>query len=139
MNKEPTKHDIEASKKLKAAYNREKKRRGLSQERAAEELGWSQSGLGHYLNAKRRFNLSALAKICNFLGEDPEDIHPELVKKAKQEGILMNTNTNTNDRESKDIDTKELQQLFENLTEEQQDIILKEVQEFMELNRLRNI
>jgi transcriptional regulator with XRE-family HTH domain len=134
MNRELTKYDVEAAKKLKSAYNREKKIRGLSQERAAEELGWSQSGLAHYLNARRKFNLSALAKICNFLGEDPEDIHPELVKKAKQEGILMNTN----DSESKDIDTKELQQLFENLTEEQQDIILKEVQEFMELNRFRN-
>jgi len=135
MNRELTKYDIEAAKKLKAAYNREKKIRGLSQERAAEELGWSQSGLAHYLNARRKFNLSALAKICNFLGEAPEEIHPELVKKAKQEGILMNTN----DSETNDIDTKELQQLFENLTEEQQDIILKEVQEFMELNRFRNI
>ena len=75
-----TKQEVLAAQKIKRAFNEKKNSLGLTQESAAEKLGWTQGGLGQYLNAKIPLNVEALLKICNLIQTNPSNIYPEITK-----------------------------------------------------------
>lgn len=70
--------DIESAHRLKEIWNNRKAELGLTQDRAAEILGFSTQGaVSHYLNAKTPLNLEAVLKFANLLQVPPELIRPE--------------------------------------------------------------
>lgn len=69
----------EASKNLKAAWNARKKELKLTQELAAELLGFeSQGTVSQYLNGKIPVNTDAALKFAVLLKVKPEDIREDL-------------------------------------------------------------
>ncbi|MCW7013430.1 helix-turn-helix domain-containing protein [Escherichia coli] len=69
----------EASKNLKAAWNARKKELKLTQELAAELLGFeSQGTVSQYLNGKIPVNTDAALKFAALLKVKPEDIREDL-------------------------------------------------------------
>lgn len=70
--------DIEAAHRLKEIWNSRKTELGLTQDRAAEILGFATQGaVSHYLNAKTPLNLEAVLKFANLLQVAPESIRPD--------------------------------------------------------------
>lgn len=76
--RELTTEEIRAQQRLKTAWDTKKKSLGLTQESAAEQMGWSgQASVYQYLSGKIPLNMDATVKFCNVLNESPFDIYPE--------------------------------------------------------------
>ena len=67
-----------ANRNLRRIWEIEKGVRGFIQVDAAAELGWTQSGLSHYLNGITEINAPAVIKLANFLNVDPVEIDPSI-------------------------------------------------------------
>lgn len=71
--------DIEAARRLKEIWNSRKDSLGLTQERAAEMMGFTTQGaVSHYLNAQTPLNLETVLKFSALLRVSPEDIRPDM-------------------------------------------------------------
>ncbi|ENY9582898.1 helix-turn-helix domain-containing protein [Escherichia coli] len=71
--------DLKAAKKLKEIWMAKKPQLGLTQERAAEILGFSTQGaVSHYLNGQTPLNLEAVLKFAGLLKVSPESIRPDM-------------------------------------------------------------
>lgn len=76
--------DVRAAHRLKEIWNSRKSELGLTQDRAAEILGFSTQGaVSHYLNAQTPLNLEAVLKFAGLLKVAPERIRPELADMFK--------------------------------------------------------
>lgn len=76
--------DVRAAHRLKEIWNLRKSELGLTQDRAAEILGFSTQGaVSHYLNAQTPLNLEAVLKFAGLLKVAPERIRPELADMFK--------------------------------------------------------
>lgn len=79
MKKKLTEQELLAAKKLKAIWIDRKNALGLTQELAAERLGFTTQGaVSHYLNAKTPLNLEAVLKFSVLLQVPPEAIRPDM-------------------------------------------------------------
>ncbi|HGG5995426.1 TPA: helix-turn-helix domain-containing protein [Salmonella enterica subsp. diarizonae serovar 61:r:z53] len=80
MNKKQlTEQDLQAAKNLKAIWVERKSALGLTQEVAAERLGFgTQGAVSHYLNAQMPLNLEAVLKFSGLLQVPPEAIRPDM-------------------------------------------------------------
>ena len=67
-----------ANRNLRRIWEIKKGVRGFIQVDAAAELGWTQSGLSHYLNGITEINAPAAIKLANFLNVDPIEIDPNI-------------------------------------------------------------
>lgn len=69
----------EATQRLRAAWDSKKKDLKLTQEIAAELMGFeTQSTVSHYLNGKAPLNTDAALKFAVLLRVKPEDLRPDL-------------------------------------------------------------
>ena len=68
-----------AVKNLRRIWEAKKSDMKFTQVTAAQELGWSQGLISHYLNNITDLGPLATIKFANFLGVDPRDIDPEIV------------------------------------------------------------
>lgn len=76
--------DVKAASRLKEIWNSRKSELGLTQDRAAEILGFATQGaVSHYLNAQTPLNLEAVLKFAGLLKVAPERIRPELADMFK--------------------------------------------------------
>lgn len=76
--------DVKAAIRLKEIWNTRKSELGLTQDRAAEILGFSTQGaVSHYLNAQTPLNLEAVLKFASLLEVPPEHIRPDLAEMFK--------------------------------------------------------
>lgn len=76
--------DVRAAHRLKEIWNSRKSELGLTQDRAAEILGFTTQGaVSHYLNAQTPLNLEAVVKFAGLLKVAPERIRPELAEMFK--------------------------------------------------------
>ena len=73
-----TEHIPIANRNLRRIWEIKKGVRGFIQVDAAAELGWTQSGLSHYLNGITEINAPAAIKLANFLNVDPIEIDPNI-------------------------------------------------------------
>jgi len=121
MRRKLTEAEINAAKRLKLSFNKKKKALGLTQDSAAYQLGWNQSGLSHYLNGRVPLNLSALYKICDLINEDSRRIFPEITKDIPIgiEGAMDVSN------------------LIKMLTKQQKIRIISDIKDMIELNNFR--
>jgi len=80
MAKPPTDpKDIAASSALREIWNRKRKELGLTQEKAAHELGFrTQAGVSHYLNGRTPLNTDVILKFAALLQVDPTAIRPDI-------------------------------------------------------------
>ena len=67
-----------AVKNLRRIWEAKKSDMKFTQVTAAQELGWSQGLISHYLNNITDLGPLATIKFANFLGVDPRDIDPEI-------------------------------------------------------------
>ncbi len=67
-----------AVKNLRRIWEAKKSDMNFTQVTAAQELGWSQGLISHYLNNITDLGPLATIKFANFLGVDPRDIDPEI-------------------------------------------------------------
>ena len=67
-----------AVKNLRRIWESKKSDMKFTQVTAAQELGWSQGLISHYLNNITDLGPMATIKFANFLGVDPRDIDPEI-------------------------------------------------------------
>ncbi|HGH4743862.1 MULTISPECIES: helix-turn-helix domain-containing protein [Serratia] len=73
--------EIEAASRLKRIWDEKKITLRLTQEKAAEALGFStQATVSHYLNGNIPLNTDATLKFAALLGVKPEDIRPDLAE-----------------------------------------------------------
>lgn len=74
-----TDQDKNASIRLKRIWDEKKKALGLTQEKAADALGFNTQGaVSQYLNGKVPLNTDTVIKFAKLLRVIPEDIKPEL-------------------------------------------------------------
>lgn len=66
------------ARRLRAAWENNKTVLGLTQERAADALGWTQGAVGAYLRGDIPLNLNAIIKFARLLGIPARDIDPEI-------------------------------------------------------------
>jgi len=69
-----------AVKNLRRIWEAKKSDMKFTQVTAAQELGWSQGLISHYLNNITDLGPLATIKFANFLGVDPREIDPEIVE-----------------------------------------------------------
>ena len=67
-----------AVKNLRRIWESKKSDMNFTQVTAAQELGWSQGLISHYLNNITDLGPLATIKFANFLGVDPRDIDPQI-------------------------------------------------------------
>lgn len=73
--------EADAAKRLRDIWNEKKVTLRLTQERAAEALGFStQASISHYLNGTTPLNTDATLKFAALLGVKPEEIRPDLAE-----------------------------------------------------------
>ncbi|AUM07604.1 helix-turn-helix domain-containing protein [Escherichia coli] len=71
--------DLQAAQRLKEIWTTKKTQLELTQERAAEILGFSTQGaVSHYLNGQTPLNLEAVIKFAGLLQVPPESIRPDM-------------------------------------------------------------
>jgi SOS-response transcriptional repressor LexA len=68
---------------LKALWDGSKKQLGLTQELAAAEMGISQAGVSHYLNARAALNAPSAVHFSKMLNIPVADFSPRLAKQIK--------------------------------------------------------
>ena len=68
-----------AVKNLRRIWEAKKSDMKFTQVTAAQELGWSQGLISHYLNNITDLGPQATIKFANFLGVDPREIDPDIV------------------------------------------------------------
>ncbi|WP_063655203.1 helix-turn-helix domain-containing protein [Candidatus Arsenophonus triatominarum] len=74
-----TPEDKQAAARLKKLWNEKKEALSLTQEKAAEELGFNTQGaVSQYLNGKVPLNTDTIIKFAKILHVSPEAIKPEL-------------------------------------------------------------
>jgi len=77
MRKTLTEKQILWADNLRNIWDRKKKELGLTQEKAGHLLGWTQGGVGHYLNKKTPLNTDAKIKFAKLLQVDVTEIDPD--------------------------------------------------------------
>lgn len=78
--KSMSEQDLEAARRLKALWNSRKADLDLTQDKAAELLGFgTQGAVSHYLNGKTPLNIEAVIKFAGLLQVAPEFIRPDLI------------------------------------------------------------
>ncbi|MDR5611352.1 MULTISPECIES: helix-turn-helix domain-containing protein [unclassified Arsenophonus] len=88
-----TPEDKQAAARLKKLWNEKKEALSLTQEKAAEELGFNTQGaVSQYLNGKVPLNTDTIIKFAKILHVSPEAIKPELSSLLK---YVRETDTNT--------------------------------------------
>lgn len=71
--------DAETARRLREIWDEKKITLRLTQEKAAEALGFStQASVSHYLNGTTPLNTDATLKFAALLGVKPEEIRPDL-------------------------------------------------------------
>lgn len=65
---------------LRKIWDQKKVEMKFTQVQAAEQLGWTQGAISHYLNNITELGPAATIKFANFLGVDPRDIDPNVVE-----------------------------------------------------------
>ena len=84
----PTYADIEAARRLRAAWDSAKRKdRALTQESAAAELGINQSAVSQYLNGTIRINYRILLGFSKILGVPPESIRNDLLEQQASHSV----------------------------------------------------
>ncbi|HGJ5854910.1 MAG TPA: helix-turn-helix domain-containing protein [Arsenophonus nasoniae] len=78
-NRTITDEDLLAAKKLKQIWDKNKKELGLTQDKAAELLGFStQATVSHYLTGKLALGVEAVLRFASLLKVRPEEIRPDM-------------------------------------------------------------
>lgn len=89
-----TPEDKQAAARLKKLWNEKKEALSLTQEKAAEELGFNTQGaVSQYLNGKVPLNTDTIIKFAKILHVSPEAIKPELSSLLK---YVRETNSDSN-------------------------------------------
>lgn len=73
-----TEADKEAARTLKKLWDAKYQALGLSQDKAAAELGVTQGMVSHYLTGKRALGTEATLKFAHLLQVEPSTIRPDL-------------------------------------------------------------
>jgi len=77
MKNAPDSHDKKSALRLRAVWDAKAKSLGLTQEEAANRLGWdSQSTVSQYLTGRIPLNAEALLKFARLLEVQPKEIDP---------------------------------------------------------------
>lgn len=63
---------------LRKIWDQKKREMEITQIEAADKLGWTQGAFSQYLNGITELGPSAVIKLANFLGVDPEEINPAI-------------------------------------------------------------
>lgn len=71
----------DAADNLKRIWEEKRQRLDLTQERAAERLGWTTQGaVSHYLNGRNPLNADAILRFASLLDVDPREIDPAIAE-----------------------------------------------------------
>lgn len=80
-----TTEQLKDAERLKALYESKKKDLGITQQYIADELGITQSAVGHYLNGRNALNMSSAMMFAKILNVQIADFSPSL---AKEVGLM---------------------------------------------------
>lgn len=99
MNKEnrrvPNDQELEAASRIRDVWLKNKKRLGLSQDRAAEALGWSQGVFNGYINGKRPLTVQAVLRFAKLLEVSAVELAPEIVNANESDVLGIEKISNT--------------------------------------------
>ncbi|MFV4850647.1 LexA family transcriptional regulator [Citrobacter freundii] len=73
------------AQRLKSIYQSKKKELGLSQASVADQMGITQSAIGHYINGRQPLNARAVSALARILQVGAEDISPTLSLQIAQQ------------------------------------------------------
>lgn len=57
-----------------------RERKGLTQEQAADRMGWSRAAIANYEHGRRNIEIDSLFKLCEVYGEDAFEILHKVYK-----------------------------------------------------------
>lgn len=77
-----TTEQLKDAERLKALYESKKKDLGITQQYIADELGITQSAVGHYLNGRNALNMSSAMMFAKILNVQIADFSPSLAKEV---------------------------------------------------------
>jgi len=115
-----TKSESNAARRLKSAFDANKKRLGLTQDKVAIELEMTQGAFSHYLNGQIPLNLEIIFKVCNLIDIDPNKIYPEKVSDI----VAANS---------------KIDRLYSKLTEKQRELVINYMEDMNKLNKLMKL
>lgn len=102
MNRKISDSDKSAAQNLRRIWEAKRESLGLTQEKAAESLGFATQGaVSQYLNGRTALNTDTTLKFASLLQVDPEDIKPELkilldfVRSTKKENTAEQSQLST--------------------------------------------
>ena len=78
-----TEEQLRDAERLKALYHAKKKSLGITQQNIADELGITQSAVGHYLNGRNALNMSSALMFAKILGVQIEEFSPHLAREVE--------------------------------------------------------
>lgn len=120
MKRKLTDEDLQAAQRLKSIWNIRGKALGLTQEKAADAMGFNTQGaVSHYLNAHVPLNTDAVIKFASLLQVSPEEIRPDLAPLLNlvRKGPSPTTEFTIDGRENLTAQQRELLSLFDKLPE----------------------
>lgn len=77
------------AQRLKALYFSLKKRLGLSQASIADDMGITQSAVGHYINGRHPLNVRAVSAFARILDVSAEEISPTLARQIAHQATTL--------------------------------------------------
>lgn len=120
MRRKLTDEDLQAAQRLKSIWSVRGKALGLTQEKAADAMGFNTQGaVSHYINGQTPLNTDAVIKFASLLQVSPEDIRPELAPLLNlvRKGPSPTTGFSNDDQERLTAQQRELLALFDKLPE----------------------
>lgn len=78
--REPNEVELAVAERIKRVWLQNKADLKISQELAAEKMGWSQALFNKYLNGKNPLNINAVLKFSQLLGVPASELAPELLE-----------------------------------------------------------
>ncbi|MDH0356202.1 helix-turn-helix transcriptional regulator [Morganella sp. GD04133] len=115
MNRKISDTDKTAAQRLRAIWEAKRESLGLTQEKAADALGFNtQAAVSQYLNARTALNTDTVLKFSALLQVQPEEINPEIgpllehIRTTSEANSAQQTNTIT----SNEINTLRLMDIY---------------------------
>ncbi len=93
IQKRLTTEQLRDAERLKALYESKKKQLSITQQHIADEMGITQSAVGHYLNGRNALNVSSAMMFAKVLDVQIGDFSPAL---AKEVGLMHSYAENVN-------------------------------------------
>ena len=125
--RQPNEDEKRAAERIRKIWLSKKRELGLTQERAAELVGWTQGGFNAYINARSPLTLQAVLKFSKLLDVSPSELAPEIIDSHESEFYEAEKIGNSELPPKTQLELKEIMDLLLTLPADEVEFIWKMV------------